>query len=217
MATEISQQVDRAHGTSSTICAPSAKKSGPGHGKGGHERAHPRRAVHHRAPVLHPAHHHPPGNWARTCRTSRGTTTGLQQVFFNLLNNARGRHPGKRWRVKPGHVGRHPGAHLRQGRPGFSRPFADNGPGIADSVRKQDLRALFHYQTDRQGHGSRTGHNIRNCFAIMAETITIDSQTGSGGQTFILSFPSAESHQALEHKRRPSGPKKRHNPNEISL
>jgi len=125
----------------------------------------------------------------------KGHNNRLQQVFFNLLNNARDAIQEK-MENEPGMWGdilvR---TYTQDGRVFAS--FADNGPGIADSVRNKIFEPFF--TTKQTGKGMGLGLAIT--YGIVRDyggIITIDSQPGQG-TTFILSFPSVESHQALEH------------------
>ncbi len=125
----------------------------------------------------------------------KGHNNRLQQVFFNLLNNARDAIQEK--------MDNEPGmwgdilvrTYTQDGRVFAS--FADNGPGIAESVRNKIFEPFF--TTKQTGKGMGLGLAIT--YGIVRDyggIITIDSQPGQG-TTFILSFPSVESHQALEH------------------
>jgi Signal transduction histidine kinase regulating C4-dicarboxylate transport system len=125
----------------------------------------------------------------------KGHNNRLQQVFFNLLNNARDAIQEK-MESEPGMWGdilvR---TYAQEGRVFAS--FADNGPGIADSVRNKIFEPFF--TTKQTGKGMGLGLAIT--YGIVRDyggTITIDSQPGQG-TTFILSFPCAESHPTIEH------------------
>lgn len=140
----------------------------------------------------------------------KGHNNRLQQVFFNLLNNARDAIQ-ERMETEPGMWGdilvR---TYARDGR--VFATFADNGPGIPDTVRNKIFEPFF--TTKQTGKGMGLGLAIT--YGIVRDyggTITIDSQPGLG-TTFTLSFPTAESHQNLEHTaiRADHGPDK---PNEI--
>jgi len=119
----------------------------------------------------------------------------LQQVFFNLLNNARDAIQEK-MEFEPGMWGdilvR---TYTQDGRVFAS--FADNGPGIPDTVRNKIFEPFF--TTKQTGKGMGLGLAIT--YGIVRDyggTITIDSRPGEG-TTFVLSFPSAEAHSAPEH------------------
>ena len=125
----------------------------------------------------------------------KGHNNRLQQVFFNLLNNARDAIQEK-MESEPGMWGdilvR---TYAQDGRVFAS--FADNGPGIADSVRNKIFEPFF--TTKQTGKGMGLGLAIT--YGIVRDyggTITIDSRPGEG-TTFILSFPSAEGHLTTEH------------------
>jgi len=124
----------------------------------------------------------------------KGHNNRLQQVFFNLLNNARDAIQEK-MESEPGMWGdilvR---TYARDGRVYAS--FSDNGPGIEDTVRNKIFEPFF--TTKQTGKGMGLGLAIT--YGIVRDyggTITIDSRPGEG-TTFVLSFPCAEGLQAPE-------------------
>jgi histidine kinase len=118
----------------------------------------------------------------------KGHNNRLQQVFFNLLNNARDAIQEK-MEKSPGMWGEiHVRTYSREGRVFAS--FADNGPGISESVRNKVFEPFF--TTKQTGKGMGLGLAIT--YGIVRDyggTITIDSRPGEG-TTFLLSFPCAE-------------------------
>jgi histidine kinase len=118
----------------------------------------------------------------------KGHNNRLQQVFFNLLNNARDaiqekmEHEPTMWGdilVR---------TYASEGRVYAS--FADNGPGIEESVRNKIFEPFF--TTKQTGKGMGLGLAIT--YGIVRDyggTITIDSRPGEG-TTFVLSFPGVE-------------------------
>jgi len=124
----------------------------------------------------------------------RGHNNRLQQVFFNLLNNARDAIQEK-MEKEPGMWGdilvR---TYAQDGR--VCASFSDNGPGIPDSVRNKIFEPFF--TTKQTGKGMGLGLAIT--YGIVRDyggTITIDSRAGEG-TTFVLSFPSADASQGNE-------------------
>ncbi|NCD24611.1 MAG: PAS domain S-box protein [Deltaproteobacteria bacterium] len=118
----------------------------------------------------------------------KGHNNRLQQVFFNLLNNARDAIQEK-MESEPGIWGdilvR---TYVQDGRVNAS--FTDNGPGIPDGVRNKIFEPFF--TTKQTGKGMGLGLAIT--YGIVRDyggTITIDSKPGEG-TTFILSFPTAD-------------------------
>ncbi|NLY40602.1 MAG: PAS domain S-box protein [Desulfovibrionales bacterium] len=117
-----------------------------------------------------------------------GHNNRLQQVFFNLLNNARDAIQEK-MDATPGMWGdilvR---TCVQDGR--VVAMFSDNGPGIPDAVRNKIFEPFF--TTKQTGKGMGLGLAIT--YGIVRDyggTITIESNPGQG-TTFILQFPCAE-------------------------
>lgn len=112
----------------------------------------------------------------------------LQQVFFNLLNNARDAIQ-ERMEGEPNMWGEiRIRTYVEQGR--AIAAFSDNGGGIPDDVRNKIFEPFF--STKQTGKGMGLGLAIT--YGIVRDyggTITIDSMVGRG-TTFMLSFPIAE-------------------------
>ncbi|MDY0275401.1 MAG: ATP-binding protein [Desulfomicrobium sp.] len=118
----------------------------------------------------------------------QGHNNRLQQVFFNLLNNARDAIQEKmeavpelwgdiliRTYAQEGHV---------------SVSFSDNGPGISESVRNKIFEPFF--TTKQTGKGMGLGLAIT--YGIVRDyggKVSIHSKMGQG-TTFVLTFPAAE-------------------------
>jgi histidine kinase len=118
----------------------------------------------------------------------KGHNNRLQQVFFNLLNNARDAIQEK-METQPGMWGdilvR---TYASEGRVYVS--FSDNGSGISEAVRNKVFEPFF--TTKQTGKGMGLGLAIT--YGIVRDyggTITIDSRPDEG-TTFILSFPGVE-------------------------
>jgi len=118
----------------------------------------------------------------------KGHNNRLQQVFFNLLNNARDAIQEK-MEYEPSMWGDILVRTYAQGGRVFAS-FSDNGPGIDESVRNKIFEPFF--TTKQTGKGMGLGLAIT--YGIVRDyggTITIDSRPGEG-TTFVLSFPGAE-------------------------
>jgi len=118
----------------------------------------------------------------------RGHNNRLQQVFFNLLNNARDAIQEK----MELDMELHGDILVRTFTEGdrVIAAFSDNGPGIPDSVRNKIFEPFF--TTKQTGRGMGLGLAIT--YGIVRDyggTITIDSRVGEG-TTFLLSFPKAD-------------------------
>ncbi|NLW82133.1 MAG: GHKL domain-containing protein, partial [Desulfovibrionales bacterium] len=125
---------------------------------------------------------------AEALPTVFGHNNRLQQVFFNLLNNARDAiqekmesEPALRGDILIK-------TYAEAGRVFVS--FADNGAGIPENVRNKIFEPFF--TTKQTGKGMGLGLAIT--YGIVRDyggTITIDSCPGQG-TTFVLSFPGVD-------------------------
>jgi len=109
-----------------------------------------------------------------------GDATRLQQVLFNLMNNAIDAMPeGGRLSVRTGSA---------DGKAFVS--VADNGPGIPDDVRPRIFEPFF---TTRPP-GSGTGLGLSICHGIIRDhqgQISVDNRPG-GGAVFTVTLPAIE-------------------------
>lgn len=118
--------------------------------------------------------------WASGLPPIMADSSQLQQVFFNVINNARQalehKESGAVLRIATAHTGER-----------IEVAFEDNGPGISD----KELAKLFTPFHTTKEIGKGTGLGLSVSYGIIKEhggDIRVDSRLGSGA-TFIVEFP----------------------------
>ena len=118
----------------------------------------------------------------------------LNQVFLNLIVNA-AQAVEEKWAPQRGRITLR--TSLAAGRVRIE--IMDNGPGIAESIRRRVFDPFF----TTKGVGQGTGQGLAMCHRIVTDrhgaTLSMDTTVGEG-TTFRIEFPSSSTLPRPEHR-----------------